>query len=159
MPVNSMKLLKIVLILAALCLFSSPIFAQTKPKPTTNALTNSNQIKSSPANAEVLLRKTELLSELEALLVEYTEEFPKVKELRYESGILQKELDRLLAANVADASRLSAALGKLMVRKCQLGTDLWSLQLQFNDTHPDVKRAKRKAEIFEAAISDILQGK
>ena len=152
--------MKIKILLFILVLVSSfPAFslAQTtvrKPVPPV-----SSQNKTSPAYAEVLLRKTELLSELESLLVEYTEDFPKVKELRFESGLLQKDLDRLLAVNVADASRLSAALGKLMVRKCELNTDLWSLQLQFNDQHPDVKRAKRKSEIFEAAISDILQGK
>jgi hypothetical protein len=44
-----------------------------------------------------------------------------------------------------------------MVRKCALDTDVWSLLKQFNDSNPDVKRAKRKAEIFEAAINEILQ--
>ena len=79
--------------------------------------------------------------------------------MRFETGLLQKEMDRLLTQNVTDASRLSAALGKLMARKCELETDLWNLQKQFNDQHPDVKRARRKAEIFENAIIEILQGK
>ena len=147
-----------------ICLLSTFLVghAQTKNQPALqkNVETRqSNPVKTSPAYAEVLLRKTELLSELEALLIDYTEEFPKVKEMRFETGLLQKELDRMLAANVADASRLSAALGKLMVRKCELNVDLWGLQQQFNDQHPDVKRAKRKAELFETAINDILQGK
>ena len=136
--------------------------AQTKNQPALQKNVETRQlnpVKTSPAYAEVLLRKTELLSELEGLLIEYTEDFPKVKEMRFETVLLQKELDRLLAANVPDASRLSAALGKLMVRKCELSVDLWVLQQQFNDQHPDVKRAKRKSEIFETAINDILQGK
>ena len=150
------------LFLSALVLsFSAFSFAQTNTKKpaVTPVATKTEIVKSSPAYAEVLLRKTELLSELESLLVEYTEEFPKVKDLRFETGLLQKEMDRLLAQNVTDASRLSAALGKLMVRKCELETDLWNLQKQFNDQHPDVKRARRKAEIFENAIIEILQGK
>ncbi|SRR5215204_1540833 len=152
-----MKLFKFI---ALFLLLSAPLlcFSQTKTKPVT-PVSAAQSVKSSPAYAEVLLRKTELLSELEALLVEYTEEYPKVKEMRFETGLLQKELDRLLATGASDASRLSAALGKLMVRKCEIGVDLWSLQQQFNDQHPDVKRARRKAEIFEAAINDILQGK
>jgi predicted nuclease with TOPRIM domain len=147
------------IIFAALfpALVSAVCFSQTKTKPA--ALVNLPSARTSPAYAEVLLRKTELLSEVESMLVEYTEEYPKVTELRYEIGLLQKELDRLLAANVPDASRLSAALGKLMVRKCELDTNLWALQKEFNERHPDVKRAKRKSEIFEAAINDILQGK
>jgi len=151
-----MKFTQILFIAAFVLSIPMFSFAQTKPKPSAPA---ANSVKTSPAYAEVLLRKTELLSELESLLIDYTEEFPKVKALRFESGALQKELDRLLAANVADPSRLSAALGKLMVRKCELAAELWSLQIQFNDQHPDVKRAKRKTDLFEAAISDILQGK
>jgi predicted nuclease with TOPRIM domain len=152
-----MQSLKIAFLLSLVCALAPAIYAQTKAKPPAPVV--ANQIKTSPAYAEVLLRKTELSAELESLLIEYTEEFPKVKELRYESVLLQKELDRLLAINSADSARLSAALGKLMVRKSELGTNLWSLQQQFNEQHPDVKRAKRKAEMFEAAISDILPGK
>jgi hypothetical protein len=146
--------------IALFLLLCAPLcFSQTKVKPAAAAVTAAQSARLSPAYAEVLLRKTELLSELESLLVEYTEEYPKVREMRFETGLLQKELDRLLAANVADSSKLSAALGRLMVRKCQINVDLWALQQQFNDTHPDVKRARRKSEIFEAAINDILQGK
>lgn len=156
-----MKLTKIVFVLSLFCLFASAALAQTNVKkpPVPTALTKAEIVKSSPAYAEVLLRKTELLSELESLLVEYTEEYPKVRDLRFETALLQRELDRLMVTNLPDASKLSAALGKLMVRKCEIDTDLWSLQKQFNDTHPDVKRAKRKSEIFEAAINEILQGK
>jgi hypothetical protein len=152
-----MKTRKIAFILPLVFLFAAAGLAQTKSRPTPAATLN--PVKSSPAYAEVLLRKTELSAELEGLLVDYTDEFPKVKELRYESGLLQKELDRLLAINAADAARLSAALGKLMVRKCEIDTDLWSLLLQFNEQHADVKRARRKSEMFGAAINDILQGK
>lgn len=152
-----MKVKNVLYAFALALALAAASFAQTKTKPAAPAALN--QLKTAPAYAEVLLRKTELAAELEALLIEYTEEFPKVKELRYESNLLQKEMERLLAFSPAESFRLSAALGKLMVRKCELSTDLWSLQLQFNDQHPDVKRAKRKAEMFEAAISDILQGK
>jgi len=155
-----MNLLKFVLTVSAIFSFCVCVEAQTKPKtPATNNLNSINPAKSSPAYAEVLLRKTEILSEVESLLVDYTEEFPKVSEMRYETGLLQKEMDRLMSVNTADSSKLTTALGKLMVRKCALETDLWALLKQFNDQHPDVKRAKRKVEIFENAINDILQGK
>jgi hypothetical protein len=42
------------------------------------------------------------------------------------------------------------------VRKVELQSDLWSLQQQFGEAHPEVKRAKRKVEIFERAIIEIL---
>ncbi len=156
-----MKSVKFILTVVFLAISSQICLSQTivknKPNPTTPTV--SQNIKSSPAYAEVILRKTELMSDLESMLVEYTEDYPKVKESRYETGLLQKELDKILAVNTADSGKLTAALGKLIVRKCELETDLWSLQKQFNDEHPDVKRAKRKVEIFDAAIKDIFQGK
>lgn len=156
-----MKVKNSLFVLATVLLTAAFSFAQTNAKkPLQPAdLNKAGTVKSSPAYAEVLLQKTELLSEVESLLVEYTEGYPKVKEMRYETELLQKEMDKLLAVNPAEASKLTTALGKLMVRKCELATTLWSLQLQFNDQHPDVKRAKRKLEIFEAAINDIMQNK
>ena len=43
-----------------------------------------------------------------------------------------------------------------MVRKIELETDVWNLLRTYKDEHPDVKRAKRKVEIYQAAINDIL---
>ena len=154
-----MKVKNLLFILAPVLLTAVFSFAQTNAKkPLQPAdLNKVGTVKSSPAYAEVLLQKTELLSEVESLLVEYTEGYPKIKEMRFEAELLQKEMDKLLAVNPMEASKLTPALGKLMVRKCELATTLWSLQLQFNDQHPDVKRAKRKLEIFDAAINDILK--
>jgi len=113
-------------------------------------------VRSSAAYAELLLRKTEIQSDLESLVLEYTEEFPKVKELRFALALIQREADRLLAAKTLDGSKLTLALGKLIVRKVELETDMWGLLRNFKDEHPDVKRAKRKVEIYEAAIKEIL---
>ncbi|MEP7074903.1 MAG: hypothetical protein ABI878_03765 [Acidobacteriota bacterium] len=112
--------------------------------------------RSSPAYAEVLLRRTEIEAELESLLVEYTEDYPKVKQERFELDAIGKESDRLLAVKASDIAKLTSALGKLTVRKVELQGELWSLQQQLGDSHPDVKRAKRKVEIFERAIKEIL---
>ena len=113
-------------------------------------------IKSSPAFAEILLRRTERESELEEFLLDYTEEFPKVKEIRFELGLIQKELDKITAVKISESGKLTLALGKLMVRKTEIETDLWNLRRQYNDDHPEVKRAKRKAEVYERAIKEIL---
>ena len=119
--------------------------------------TTAQSIKNSPAYAEVLLRKTERTAELEDFLVEYTEEYPKVQQLRAELALLNKEMNRILAVNPSEASKLTLALGKLMLRKVELEMDYANVQKQYTDDHADVKQAKRKVEIFEAAISDILQ--
>ena len=113
-------------------------------------------VKSTAAYAEVLLRKTERESELEEFLLDYTEEFPKVKEIKFELGLLQKELDKITAVNASDSDKLTLALGKLIVRKTEIETDLWNLRRQYADDHPEVKRARRKAEVYERAIKEIL---
>lgn len=114
-------------------------------------------IKSTPAYAEIVLRRAELESELESLLISYTEEFPKVKAIRYEMESLKNEFSRVSALKPAEASKLNSALGKLLVRKAGLETDLWSLRQKYDDNHTDVKRAKRKVEIYEKAVKSIIE--
>lgn len=124
-------------------------------KPGTDAKQVS-PVSSSAAYAELLLRKTEVQSNLESLVLEYTEEYPKVKELRFVLGLIDRDIARLGQVKMADAGKLTLALGKLIVRRIELETDLWNLQRSYKDEHPEVKRAKRKVEIYEAAISEIL---
>ncbi len=149
----------IILLLAFILLPASAVYSQTKVKngATQNVSPKPNApIKSSAAYAEILLLKTEREAGLEELLLDYTEEFPKVKQIRFELSLIQKETDKLLAVNTAEAGKLSLALGKMLVRKIELESDLWSLKIQYNDDQADVKRAKRKIEIYERAIKEIL---
>jgi len=144
---------------AFLLMTSHFCFSQTIDKNKT-VLASSNQaaqtIKSSPAYAEVLLRKAERESELEEFLLDYTEEFPKVKEIKFELGLINKEMEKILSVGATESGKLTLALGKLIVRKTELETDLWNLRRQYNDDHPEVKRAKRKIDVFEKAIKEIL---
>ena len=133
-------------------------FAQTPPpKKPEVAKVIPVEVSSSPAYAEVLLRKTELMAELESLILEYTEEFPRVKEIRHVLTLLERDTLRLSKVKPADASRLTLALGRLIVRRIELETDLWKLQANYQEEHPDVKRARKKVEIYESSISEILR--
>jgi peptidoglycan hydrolase CwlO-like protein len=152
-PIKFMKGQKFIFAAVLLILFALSGFSQTKSQSNVSAV---NSVKSTPAYAEILLRKTELTAELESLLVEYTEEYPKVSELRAELMFLQKDLDKILAVSAADIPKLSTALGKLIVRKAELETVLWKLQKDYKDDHSDVKTAKRKVQVFELAIREIL---
>ncbi|MBK6749958.1 MAG: hypothetical protein IPG67_08110 [Acidobacteria bacterium] len=113
-------------------------------------------IRSSAAYAEVLLRKTELQAELEAVLPDYTEENPKVIDARFEIGILTRDIDRIYAVRPTEVGKLTLALGKLLVKRAALETELQRLQRSYNKDHPEVKRAKRRIEIFESSIKQIL---
>ena len=113
-------------------------------------------VKSSPAYAELQLRRTELLSELESLLIDYNEEFPKIKELRFTIALLDRDIARISKVKSSEASKLTLALGKLILRRVELEIELSNRLKNYKDEHPDVKRAKRKVEIYESAVSDIL---
>ncbi len=114
-------------------------------------------IRSSPAYAEVLLRKTTLQADLEALLADYTEANPKIIDIRNELAVLNKSLDKIYAVKPTETGKLTLALGKLIVQQAALQTVLARLLRSYSNDHAEVKRAKRKVEIFDAAISEILK--
>lgn len=113
-------------------------------------------VKMTAAYAELLLRRTDLAAEVEDMTVSYTDEFPKLKAARFELDLLDKQLAKLLAVVSADTPKLTLALGKLLVRKAALETDLWVVRGRYGDDHPDVIRARRKVDTFETAIKEIL---
>ena len=132
-------------------------FGQNTSQAKVEVMTLPAAITSSAAFAELILKKTELQAELEGLILEYTEEYPRVKEVRYVVALIDREAIRLAKVKPTDAAKLTEALGKLMTRKVDLETELWRLQGSYKDEHPEVKRAKKKVEIFENAIAQILK--
>jgi hypothetical protein len=113
-------------------------------------------IKGTSAYAEVLLRKTELLADLEAYTPDYTDANPKILELKAEMVSIDKSLGRILAVKPAQAGRLTEALGRMMVKKASIEADLSHLSRQYNKDYPEVKRAQRRVDLYESAINDIL---
>ncbi|MBK9216672.1 MAG: hypothetical protein IPM59_13965 [Chloracidobacterium sp.] len=114
-------------------------------------------IRSSPAYAEVLLKKTELLADLDAMSEQYTEQNPRIIDLRFELAALDKSLEKVYGVKPSETGKLTLALGKLIVKKAELETTLNRLTRSYNKDHPDVKRAKRRVDIFENSINEILK--
>lgn len=143
-------------LILSICLFAvSQVFSQTNGKVETVSK-DVGPIRSSLAYAEVLLRKTELLAEIEAYLADYTEENPKVIDTRFELSILAKDIDRIYAVRPSETGKLTQALGKLIVRRAALEVDVSRLLRSYNKDHPNVKRAKQRVKVFESAIKEIL---
>jgi len=153
-----MRIYSILLFCLITAITTVVVAGQTSSKPT-KALASADDlraVRSSPAYAEVLLRETELKAELESLLLDYTEEYPRVKDIRMELELLGSEADRLLAVKTSDTQKLSAALGRLILRKVENQTKLRQLRLQYSDEHPNVRRQRKVVEVYEAAIKEIL---
>ena len=116
----------------------------------------SKAIKSSPAYSALVLQRTVIRAELEEMLITYTEDFPKVKDARHEIDLINFELTRLLETKVTDSCKLSDSLGKLMLKKTEVEMGLFNLKKKYKDDHPDVLRAKRKLDIYDKAVAEIL---
>lgn len=142
--------------LAFVLIFLASAVCVASQKPSVNSDPTFQNVRSTPAYAEVLLRTTQMTAELEALLVDYTEDYPRIKDLRMELSILKEETDRLNSVKPSETGRLTLALGKLIIGKVEHAVSLKRLQGSFQDNHPNVKREKKQVEVFEAAIKEIL---
>ena len=151
-----LKRIKVILCFSLLVFAGAGIAAAQKVDRPASDDKQSPLFRSSPAYAELVLKRTEITSELESLIPDYTEEFPKVREIPFMVILIERDINKLAKVKPAESSKLTLALGKLMVRKIELETDVWNLLRTYKDEHPDVKRAKRKVEIYQAAINDIL---
>lgn len=155
-----MRKLEFVSILFIVFCFAAAANAQTKPKPKPETpdlkTVFSEQVRASPAYAELILVRTELESGIESLLIDHTESFPKIVEDRYHLAMIDIALRRIAAVKPAEAGKLTLALGKMLVRAAELETDVWGLKLIYTDVHPEVKQGVKKLAIYEAAIKDIL---
>jgi hypothetical protein len=114
------------------------------------------EVRATAAYAELIVKRTELKAELEELLVTYKDEFPKVRNTRYELNLLNAVLARFGRFDASYAPRLTEAVGKLIIRRAQLATDYWIALNRFSDEHPSAKKAKRKLEIYDEAVEALL---
>jgi uncharacterized protein involved in exopolysaccharide biosynthesis len=136
--------------------YSLSIFAQTDNKKVEYSTPTSKAIKSSPAYSALILQRTIIRAELEEMLVTYTEDFPKVKDARHEIDLINFALSRLLDTKVTDSCKLSDSLGQLLIKKTAVEMELYNLKKKYKDDHPDVLRTKRKLDIYEKAVVEIL---
>ena len=132
------------------------VSGQTNRKPVPTPEPSIGSSTATAAFAEIALKRAEFEADLEGFLVDYTDDFPKVKELRFALTKIEAESERLKALKATDRDRATSALGKLMVRKVESEIELWKLQQSYADGHPEVRRAKKRVEIFEKAIKEIL---
>lgn len=145
---------KVILILISILTFAVIISAQTKTAQKNTV--DLQAIKNTPAYAEILVKKVALEADIEDLLVTYKDEFPKVKELRFKLDLTNKALEKILTVKSSEVGKLSEALGKLIAQKIEYDAELAELRKEYDDEYADVKRAKRKVEVYEKAISEIL---
>ena len=121
-----------------------------------SVVSEAGPIRSSAAYAEILLRRTELQADLEAVRADYTDVNPKIIDLRFEIAALDKALEKVYAVKPTETGKLTVALGKMLVKRASLETEVARLLRNYTNENTEVKRARRRVEIFDAAIKEIL---
>ena len=130
---------------------------QTQPPQQTVPQTQQGSTKSSAAYGELVLRKVEVEAEYKEMLVDYTEEHPKLKIKKAEIDNLNLEMEKIAAMDISFAPKLTATVGKLVLKKIDLQTEVNKLLLQYAEDHDLVKRAKQKVAVIEEEIQKVLQ--
>ena len=146
-----MKLVKATFLLASAIFLSQGAQAQT-----TQATDSSSSVKASPAYAEIMVRKVELQSDLEAMLLDYKEEFPKIRSMKREIEILDASIEMLMKLPLSANGKMTSTVGRLIVRRAELETESTETAARYGGDHPEVRRAKKRVEVFERAIRELL---
>jgi hypothetical protein len=155
-----MLIRRFVFIIFTLLFISTAAFSQTGSSKTGAAKSvppGAGSIKTSAAYIELVIHKADIDAELVDLLVEYTEEYPKVKQLKWEAGLVQAELENLLKVDSSVLPKLTESFAKLLLQKIKMQVDLAEVRSAHKDDHPDVQRAMRRVEIYDKAIKELLQ--
>jgi hypothetical protein len=97
-----------------------------------------------------------LQAELEAVRADYTDANPKIIDMRFELTVLDKALEKVYAVKPTETGKLTLALGKMLVKRASLETDVTRLLRNYTNDNTEVKRARRRVEIFDSAIKEIL---
>jgi hypothetical protein len=97
---------------------------------------DTGNIRSSAAYAELKLRRTEVEADIEAFSAEYTEQSPRIVDLRLELAVLDTGVARLMRAKPSDPARLTVSLGKLLVRHAALSVEAAKLLRTYAPDHP-----------------------
>jgi uncharacterized protein involved in exopolysaccharide biosynthesis len=117
---------------------------------------DSSIVRASAAYAELKVRRTELEADIEAFSADYTEQSPRIMDLKAELAALDAGATRLMRTKPSEAARLTIALGKLLVRHASLSLEVSKLLRTYATDHPEVLRAKRRAEVYDRAIKELL---
>jgi hypothetical protein len=156
---------RLFLFLALIFVFKTiEICAQQKPTPQTQTnvtapiktLGRKLDVRTTPAYAELIMKRTEIAADLDVLLPDYTEESPEVREKRLNLQILDSALKRLENVTLEQYLALTPAVGRMLARKLEAEAELKILSDIYTDEHPSVKKSKIRYKVFEAELKRLL---
>ena len=146
--------MKVFLVAIALVVSASGIVVGCEPKPAEYLL---NAPETTPAYAVLVLRKAKVEAELSQLSEELTNEHPSLDSKRFELRAIKREMVKMRLVETSRASKLSSAVGNLILSKVGLEIELNDLRARLTPQHPDVTKKRSELAALEREIKNILR--
>ena len=105
----------------------------------------------------LIQRKVKVQAQLEALLEQYSSEWPQAKTLQFELDALKIEMKRMVEVIEPKVSKLTSGYGTLILRKVSLESQTQTLLLEEGSDWPPVKERQRELELLDKEIQKIMK--
>ena len=117
----------------------------------------SSAAETTAAYARLVLRKATVESEVAELSATLTNEHPSLTAKRFELRAIGLEMDKMRMFEQSRVSKLSAAVGDLIVSKVAVQVELHALRARLTRQHPDVTKKSDELAALEREIENVLQ--
>ena len=113
--------------------------------------------KTTQAYSMLILQKVKLQAELEALLSEYSSDWPKSKKVQFELDTLKIEMKKMAEVDESKVIKLTSGFGSLVLRRIALATDVHMLSEEEGSDWPPLKQKQRELELLNQEIQTALR--
>ncbi|HXQ70022.1 MAG TPA: hypothetical protein VN844_06025 [Pyrinomonadaceae bacterium] len=110
-----------------------------------------------PAYGVLVLRKAKVEAEVSALSEQVTNGHPSLDSKRFELRAIRREMEKMRAVETSHTSKLSSAVGNLILSKVALEVELNDLLLRLKPQHPDVTKKATELAALEREIENVLR--
>jgi uncharacterized protein involved in exopolysaccharide biosynthesis len=146
--------MKALLVAIALAVSASGIVVGYEPKSAECLL---SAPETTPAYGVLVLRKAKVEAEFSELSEKLTNEHPTLDSKRFELRAIRREMAKMRAVETTDVSKLSNAVGNLILSKVALEVELNDLLVQLKPQHPDVTKKSVELAALEREIENLLR--
>ena len=112
--------------------------------------------KTTQAYSMLIERQVKVQATLEAMLHEYSSEWPPAKELQTELDALKIEMKKLREIDPNLIPKLTSGVGALILRKATLTTEINVMAYEHESEWPEAKEKQRELELLDKQIQKIL---
>ena len=114
-------------------------------------------VKATPAYEMLIVKRAAVWAELVEQKETLTSQHPDVERTGYEVSLLNIEIEKMLASERSQISKLSHVYGHLILRRIDLEVGEHDLRNQLTLTHPDLKKKRIELDAIQKEIDDLLR--